>query len=282
MSGRKLSGEMPRHNTRLATITWLAPVFPRTGSKERSGTPQRRPKAWRKPNSPWGIYTSMVKESEKTTTRQGPIIVQPPNKDTPPQKTTWLHSTSTVGVPKDLDEAIYWYRRSAQHGDPTGQCNLATLYFTGEGIPTDDSAAARWFRAAAEQGLPAAQTNLAFMYYHGKGVPLDYARAAVWTRQAAEQGYAQAQTELGYLYEQGKGVPLDYVTAYAWFSRAAEAGDDRGASRMKNISRVMTRAQLAAAIIRSANLPGPEKSSPPAINRFVLARPKSIDKSSVS
>ncbi len=111
------------------------------------------------------------------------------------------------------------------------------------------------------------------MYYHGKGVPLDYARAAVWTRQAAEQGYAQAQTDLGYLYEQGKGVPLDYVTAYAWYSRAAEAGDDRGASSMKNISRVMTRAQLAAAIIRSANLPGPEKSSQaPGANPAALIR----------
>lgn len=143
------------------------------------------------------------------------------------------------GVSQNLDEAIHWYRVAAEHGDPTAQCNLATLYFLGRGFRRDDEQATKWFRAAAEQGLPSAENNLAFMYYTGHGVPRDYAEAAKWTRRAAEQGYALAETDLGYLYEQGKGVPLNYLAAYTWYSIGSAGGDDRGTARMKVLSNLM-------------------------------------------
>jgi TPR repeat protein len=65
---------------------------------------------------------------------------------------------------------LKWYQLSAEHGDASGQRNLATLYFVGKDVPKDYHEAARWFRATAEQGFPAAENNLAFLYSTGEGV----------------------------------------------------------------------------------------------------------------
>jgi TPR repeat protein len=143
-----------------------------------------------------------------------------------------------------MGKAFEWYRASAQHGNPVGQCNLAMLYYLGFGTPRDYEGAARWFRAAAESGFAEAQNNLAVFYYKGLGVELDYTEAARWERLAAEHGVPSAETNLAYLYEQGRGLPLDYVAAYAWYSSAVAAGDVSGADRRKQLSQRMTRRQI--------------------------------------
>jgi TPR repeat protein len=101
------------------------------------------------------------------------------------------------------------------------------------------------------------------LYNSGMGVPRDYLEAAKWAQRAAEQGYARAQTDLGFLYEQGRGVSLDYVSAYMWYESAAAGGDERARGRIKELSRLMTKRQIAEATRRatrsapqSATLPG--------------------------
>lgn len=90
-----------------------------------------------------------------------------------------------------------------------------------------------------------AENNLGFMYYKGLGVPRDFEQAAKWTRRAAEHGYVIAKTDLGYLYEQGTGVPLDYVSAYMWYSLGASGGDPRASGELKELSKIMSRKQIA-------------------------------------
>jgi TPR repeat protein len=85
------------------------------------------------------------------------------------------------------------------------------------------------------------------MYFKGQGVPQDFLEAAKWAQKAADQAYPRAETDLGFLYEQGKGVPLDYVAAHRWYELASRGGDSRATARMKSLSRVMTRQQIAAA-----------------------------------
>jgi hypothetical protein len=143
-----------------------------------------------------------------------------------------------------MGKAFEWYLASAQHGNPVGQCNLATLYYLGSGTPRDYKEAARWFRAAADSGSAEAQNSLAVSYYKGLGVELDYTEAAQWLRLAAQQGLPSAETNLAYLYEQGRGLPLDYVAAYAWYSRALAAGDASGAEHRDQLSHLMTRKQI--------------------------------------
>lgn len=83
--------------------------------------------------------------------------------------------------------------------------------------------AARWYRKAAEQGDPSAQCSLGFMYYSGfYGLDRDYAEADKWARKAAEQGYADAQCLLGNMYSACDGINPDYDQAVTWLIKAAE------------------------------------------------------------
>ena len=56
------------------------------------------------------------------------------------------------GVEKDLEKAVYWTRRAAEHGDWDGQYNLGCFYEDGTGTARDMEQAAHWYREAARQG----------------------------------------------------------------------------------------------------------------------------------
>ena len=56
-----------------------------------------------------------------------------------------------LGVEKDLEKAVWWTRRAADHGDRDGQCNLAWFYEDGIGVEQDLEQAAFWYRQAALQ-----------------------------------------------------------------------------------------------------------------------------------
>ena len=56
-----------------------------------------------------------------------------------------------LGVEKDLEKALYWTRRAAEHGDWDGQYNLGCFYEEGTGIARDMEQAAHWYREAARQ-----------------------------------------------------------------------------------------------------------------------------------
>lgn len=57
-----------------------------------------------------------------------------------------------LGVEKDLEKAVYWTRRAADHADRDGQCNLAGFYEDAIGVERDMEQAIFWYRKAALQG----------------------------------------------------------------------------------------------------------------------------------
>lgn len=120
------------------------------------------------------------------------------------------------GIPRDIGQAVYWYRKAAEQGNASAQLNLAHMFSEGRGMTKDDGVAAIWYRKAAEQGVALAQFNLGIYYANGRGVPKDDAQAVGWYRRAAEQGDARAQTNLGVMYRAGRGVPRDEQQAYFW------------------------------------------------------------------
>jgi TPR repeat protein len=107
------------------------------------------------------------------------------------------------GVPKDVAQAVAWFRKSADQGNADGQVFLGIRYAFGD-VPRDDAQAdaqaVAWYRKSADQGNAEAQWLLGTMYQQGSGVPQDYAQAVVWYRKAADQGYAMAQSFLGDMY----------------------------------------------------------------------------------
>lgn len=56
-----------------------------------------------------------------------------------------------LGVEKNLEKALYWTRRAAEHGDRDGQFNLAWFYEEGIGTEQDLEKAKYWYRKAALQ-----------------------------------------------------------------------------------------------------------------------------------
>jgi hypothetical protein len=56
------------------------------------------------------------------------------------------------GVEQNDDEAVRWFRKSAEQGFAEGQVNLGVSYTNGRGVEKNDAEAAKWFRKAAEHG----------------------------------------------------------------------------------------------------------------------------------
>jgi TPR repeat protein len=126
----------------------------------------------------------------------------------------------------DLEnERCMW--QAAENGVPEVQFWLGVafeqnLWF---GV-TDREQALKWYRKAAEGGDPDAENELGRHYEDGSGLEQDYARAAFWYLRAAEHvpnlgGAGQGRNNLGNLYVDGNGVSRDYVQAYMWYSLAS-------------------------------------------------------------
>ena len=70
------------------------------------------------------------------------------------------------------------------------------MYQNGLGVRQDYEEAVRWYRESADNGNASGQYNLGYMYRHGYGVEQDYDEAVSWWIKAARQGNNNAQTEL--------------------------------------------------------------------------------------
>ena len=163
------------------------------------------------------------------------------------------------GVNKDMQLAVYWYRKAAEQGDARAQFNLGGCYQRGEGVIMRDTAQALvWFRKAAEKGHVDAlkcvinhyyyqnhfcvkedvtlfrvganfcdaksQVVLGNCYKNGQtsaGVAKDMAQAVQWYRKAADQSNTSALLMLGWCYALGQGVARDAIEANKLFHKAS-------------------------------------------------------------
>ena len=64
------------------------------------------------------------------------------------------------GVAQDYQEALRWYRKSAEAGNANAMTNLGVMYKDGLGVAQDDQEALRWYRKAASLGSDAAKKRL--------------------------------------------------------------------------------------------------------------------------
>ncbi len=101
-------------------------------------------------------------------------------------------------VPRDIDEALSWYRKAVFEGDdPIGHVGLGRAYYRGIGVPQDVVKAFKHFeRAANTYGLPDAKIYLGLMYYRGVAVLKDVRRAERLFSEAAAAHYPVAYAYL--------------------------------------------------------------------------------------
>jgi len=136
-------------------------------------------------------------------------------------------------------------RALGNKGDAKAQYNLGLMYAEGTGVPRDFDQAVSWFRKSAEQGNALGQFSLGAMYANGFGVPKDFVQAVFWRRKSANQGDSGGQSALGRMYANGDGVPKDLVMAYMWRYLAAAQGDEIAKKAREDLEKAMTPAQIA-------------------------------------
>lgn len=129
-------------------------------------------------------------------------------------------------VKDDLKKAVYWYKKSADLGDPEAQNALGEIYLIGgECVEADEHQAFKLFKLASSKTLTGALKNLGDCYMFGKGVRKSYTLAITNYRNAAEDGDADAMFMVGLCYHEGYGVDENETTALHYFKQAAELGN---------------------------------------------------------
>jgi hypothetical protein len=114
--------------------------------------------------------------------------------------------------------------RAGELGSVNAQRQLGAAYATGEWSgPKDLAEAMRWYRLAAEQGEAEAQYDLGFMLLLGEGGPKNAQEGLMWLERAGELGEDNAFRLLLDCYENGYcDVPVDAAKASLWRGRLEE------------------------------------------------------------
>jgi TPR repeat protein len=102
-----------------------------------------------------------------------------------------------IGCPRDAGQAMLWYRRAAQLGEPGAMVAIADMLEEGRCVDQDLVGAVLWYRRAANLEFAPGMVRLAGMLERGRGAHLDAQEAHEWYRKAAKLGYGPAMTRLG-------------------------------------------------------------------------------------
>jgi len=139
------------------------------------------------------------------------------------------------GVMRNSAEAMKWWKKSAELGNTDAQCRLVEMFEQEECVKRDFAEAAKWYQKLAEKGKVDAQFKLGNMYECGNGVKQDFSAAAKWYQEAADQGNAGAQFKLGNMYESGNGVKQDFSAAAKCYQDAATQGNADAQCKLGNM-----------------------------------------------
>jgi hypothetical protein len=137
---------------------------------------------------------------------------------------------SRKDVPTEMEQAIYWWRKSAEQGFADAQFNLAVMHLEGCGVERNEKEALRWLLLAAKQGKAEAQCLLGTWLLDDNNVEVDVQQAVWWLWLAADQAYRDAQYYLGLIYLEGKLAPdrvasaEHLVRAHVWLGLASRSG----------------------------------------------------------
>lgn len=128
----------------------------------------------------------------------------------------------------DHNQAVVWYRKAADLGNPQGEERIGNWYEL-DVSPPDYTQAMAWYRKAAAQGNAEAEKSIGEMYCDGKGVTRDGTQAVAWYRKAAAGrdriSARWAEVGLGTIYSGGYCVPRDDAQALFWYENAYKHGD---------------------------------------------------------
>ena len=140
----------------------------------------------------------------------------------------------------DYAEALKWYLKAADQGDPGAAESLGSMYEKGIGVSADYGEAVKWYLKAAEQsdGDAVRLCSLGLRVYalasgHGGDNAGEwYGKAAEMLGKPAENGNPLAQCRLGFMYSMGQGAGRDPKKAAELYRKAADQGNAEAQCRL--------------------------------------------------
>ena len=100
----------------------------------------------------------------------------------------------------------------------------------------DYTEAVKWYTKSSDQGNPAAMNFLALCYSKGKGCEQNMKTAFDLYEKLADLGYNYASYNVGICYEYGWGVTKDLNKAKEWFTKAAAQGHEKAQNKVDKIA----------------------------------------------
>ncbi len=93
------------------------------------------------------------------------------------------------GVPKDDRLALEWAQKAAETGNQVAQHFMGLIYAEGQlGVMKDMNKAIEWWRRSAAQGFSDPMTKLSGVYTLGEDVPQDNVESLMWVTLASRRG----------------------------------------------------------------------------------------------
>jgi TPR repeat protein len=137
-----------------------------------------------------------------------------------------------IGTEIDLAESFKYLKLSADNGNQFSQNNVALCYKDGHGVKKSSKKSFEYFKLAADQGNNYAQHKVALCYKDGHGVKKSSKKSFEYFKLAADQGNNYAQHNLGYGYDHGLGVKQDFQKAQEYYELAANQGNSNSQNNL--------------------------------------------------
>lgn len=103
----------------------------------------------------------------------------------------YLHACA-LGCDRDIEKALLWYLRAAEHGYAPAQTAAASIYIDGEDVPQNYAEAYRLLSLAVQKEYTEAEFRLGLMYSEGLHAETNPEKAVYWMEKAAQKGYDAA------------------------------------------------------------------------------------------
>lgn len=137
------------------------------------------------------------------------------------------------GIPADPKRGAALLKRA---GNSIADFDLGRMNEYGVGVPKNLSEAVRWYRRAAAKGSAQAANSLGAIFEKGEGVRAAMREAFHWYSLAAQRGVVESQRRLGRFYVSGGPVEKNIAEAYYWFAVAGHRGDEPSAREAAHLA----------------------------------------------
>ncbi len=148
------------------------------------------------------------------------------------------------GTNINIDEAVKWFEKSAEQGNPDAAYQLGYIYSSEKYALSDIAKSNKYYAAALsdyekaeeENSNATAEYRIGLIYLNGLGVDKNIDKAVHWFSKSTSNGNASAAYKLAVLYDEGTEVTKNPEKAFLFYQLSSELGNPYANYKLGNIS----------------------------------------------